>query len=537
MMDQRQELDQLRKMKRLQELELKASQGGAQESVAPEPKYGAAQTGVEQFGQGALMGYLPHIQAGAERGIEKGLGLIGVGPDAADERLRAEGFKVPERSYVQARDENISRLETQQKERPVLSGVSQLAGGISSSVGGAGLLGKAVKPAVGALGRIKQAAQVGAVAGAAQNPGDVEGQVNLTQLGDRGKNALTGAMMGAGAQGIGEGVVGAVKGIKKFAEGSKDAAAAYALKQIGASKREFKELYSKDRVNELGDFVRKSGLIKGAPSPEDVISRIDVMKKEAGKTLDDVYSTIKTDKVPVNPGEVVDAMLEKISKGKARPNLGSDASKFDEKMLEVMTDISAKGDSLKDPRVINDLIGEIDGKIRYNKQINELPAVQQGLFEVRDSLRGYLKDLTVKVGKEIKDPGLSQRYAEANKTYGQLKQLENMATNKASSNAVNRLFSLTDYQSGIGGAALGAGQAIASGDDDAIARGLMMGGAAALGNRAARRYGPGLLSKTGDVAGAIGKAASPGLMSNKSPAVAGLLGAQAVDRKNKKKDK
>lgn len=505
----------------------------------PTPQSGAAQTAVEQFGQGALMGYLPQVQAGVERGIEKGLGLLGVGPSAVDAELRAQGFQVPERTYVQARDENIARLERQQKERPMLSMASQLGGGIAGSVGiGAGLRGAglAAKAAPTVAGRLAQAGKVGAVAGAIQNPGDVAGEVSPLQLGDRASNALTGALTGAAFQGTGEAITGGIKAVGKAAKGAKDAAASFALKQVGANKRAFKELYKGDKIEELGDFVRKSGIIDGAPSPEEVLTRINSGRASAGKELDDIYAALNTDKVKVNPNEVVDTMLERVTSGKsaARPSLASDAKKFDEAVLQTISDVAAKGDDLKNPKVINDLIGEIDAKIKYNKQINEMPAIQQGLFEVRDSLRGYLKGLTKKVGEATGDAKLAERYLQANKNYSNYMKLRTMAEDKASSSAVNRLFSLTDYQSALGGGALGAGQALASGDENALARGLLVGGSAALANRFARRQGPGLLSKSGDILQGVATRAQPGLMANQNPVLMGLIGSQAAERKNKK---
>ena len=196
----RSELDTLRKMKRLKELEARA--GGKAPSAPPQETGGAAQAALEGFGQTASMGYLPQLQAAAETGVDKLGEFFGVGPAAADAKLREQGFKLPERGYVQARDENIARQEAQAKEHPGASMAGKGAGIAVTSMLPVG----AAKGAASFGGAALRGAATGAAQGAAYNPGDVKGEVSPLQLEDRGKNALIGGAVGAPLGAIGHGV-------------------------------------------------------------------------------------------------------------------------------------------------------------------------------------------------------------------------------------------------------------------------------------------------------------------------------------------
>lgn len=180
---------------------------------------GAAQAALEGYGQTATLGYLPQLQAAASQGIDKVTGALGVGPAGVDAQLRAQGFNVPEESYVDARDQNIARHEQQYEEHPgaTLAGkAAGLAGSMLITPAAAGL--KAARGA-GLAKTALTAAGSGALQGAAYNPGDEKGVVHNPlegdfQAGDRAKNAAIGAAIGApmGAAGY---------GIGKLAEGGR----------------------------------------------------------------------------------------------------------------------------------------------------------------------------------------------------------------------------------------------------------------------------------------------------------------------------
>ena len=172
-------------------------------AAAPEAQGSAADAALEGYGQTATMGYLPHIQAGAERGLEKLLGFFGAGPEATDAKLREQGFQLPEQSYVNERDENIARHEQQAKDSPIASGAGKFAGIVASS---AMMPGSGAAKGAGLAAKLGNAAKTGAMQGAVYNPGDTKGEVDPLQLGDRAGNAALGAATGTALSAAGSGI-------------------------------------------------------------------------------------------------------------------------------------------------------------------------------------------------------------------------------------------------------------------------------------------------------------------------------------------
>lgn len=162
------------------------------------------QSFVEGVGQTASMGYLPQLQTGAELGINKLSEFLGVGPSGQDVALRAQGFSVPEESYVQSRDANIARQAAQAQTDPVASslgkGVGLVAGGTALPFGPAS---QGVRTAGQA---VLQGAKSGALMGAVANPGDTAGEVSPLQLGDRAVNTAIGGSLGGFLSGAGAGI-------------------------------------------------------------------------------------------------------------------------------------------------------------------------------------------------------------------------------------------------------------------------------------------------------------------------------------------
>jgi hypothetical protein len=173
------------------------------------------QTGVESFGQGVSLGYLPQIQAGLETGIEKGLSYIpGTAPyeaRQADEEIANTGGQVidPSASYVGKRDENIARQQAQAEEFPKTAMGAEITGGImGAAVGGSGFgqlargtkLAPLIAPAT-RVGRVGKSVAGAATYGALQNPGDIEGEISPIQPMDRLEGAAISGLVGSGFQG------------------------------------------------------------------------------------------------------------------------------------------------------------------------------------------------------------------------------------------------------------------------------------------------------------------------------------------------
>lgn len=174
-MDPRLELEQLRKVKRLRELEAKAGVSHAEEpSVVASKNTPAGQTALESYADTATLGYLPQAQAIASKVMYPVLNAV-------------TGNNVQPDSYLQERDANRSRIEAQEKANPKEAIAGKVAGFGANLLVPGGLPGAIAQSAVA-------------------NPGDVKGEYSGLQLEDRAKNAGLAALLGTGTELAGHGL-------------------------------------------------------------------------------------------------------------------------------------------------------------------------------------------------------------------------------------------------------------------------------------------------------------------------------------------
>lgn len=126
--------------------------------------------------KGASMGALDEIGGALGAATETGLGALGFGPGAVDEDLRAQGFQIPEESFIdkyrtyqkaseQAQDESVERS-------PTANVLGQIGGGITSGIATGGLLG---------AGKVAQGAQT--ISEIAKNSGKAKAALELLKRG------------------------------------------------------------------------------------------------------------------------------------------------------------------------------------------------------------------------------------------------------------------------------------------------------------------------------------------------------------------
>jgi len=177
------------------------------------------QVALEGFGQGASFGYLPQLQSAAAPLQDAILAKVASTDLGADLLGVPKGSKPEDSTYTQRRDENTKRQQKLSDKNPWTYGGAALAGGLAAGVATTGMM-----PSAGAaagVGRIRNAAKAGAIYGAAMNPGDVEGEVNLAQLPERIENAGKGMAIGGA---LGAGFEGAAKGLQVGARGTENVA-------------------------------------------------------------------------------------------------------------------------------------------------------------------------------------------------------------------------------------------------------------------------------------------------------------------------
>lgn len=482
--------------------------------------------------QGLLMGYAPQVEAGISRGIEKVGGLLGMGPEAEDEKLRAQGFKVPERSYISERDRIADEYRGLEESNPKSYMAGNLGGALATVplMGGAG----AATKAGSFLGNMAKATGAGAAYGALQNPGDIKGEIAGLQLEDRLEGAKQGAKFGAGAM-VGSAV--ASKGLQKLANSSKamkEFSNALALKSSGAMLKDYRRIYGRGREDDIAETMFKEGLVVPGQSVDDVANAVKPVKESVGSQIGNIYKSVDdVSKISIDPAALKQKLMGAI-RGKA-PRL--EKKEYLESMEKYIDDIVSNPDNLVDVRNMNDLIGDIDQKISYQKRIQDLPEKQAGLFEIRRELRNSVNDLVDNFGKMSGDRELAKKLRDLNKRYSNLSEIDAIASDRALRDASNRMISLTDTIAGGAGAVTGA----AAGGGD-----LKSGAVGALGmgvlNHMARRYGTqpaALAAREGakvlaPISGGA-RIANKGLL-GASPKAIGVLGAaESRDQKEKKK--
>ena len=126
--------------------------------------------------RGLTMNALDEIGGLIGAGVETGLGKLGFGPGAVDEQLKAQGFDVPEQSFLEKYRDYQQASEQAQKEAaersPVAEILGQIGGGVTGGIALGGLLG---------VGKAAKGAQ--AISDIAKNQGKAKAAMELLRRG------------------------------------------------------------------------------------------------------------------------------------------------------------------------------------------------------------------------------------------------------------------------------------------------------------------------------------------------------------------
>lgn len=480
--------------------------------------YSKGQTALEHGANAAAFGYLPQLQAAAAPRLEKAYNAI-TGNDT-DEKLKAQGFDIkgPDDTYLSRRDTNVKRLQAEQEENPKSALAGTAAGALTSAIatpvpgGAASGLGRALLKGAG----------YGAAQGALSNPGDVEGEINPTQLPERGKNALTGAAVGGVATGVAQGAKGLLGALSKSGQSAEDFAATKAFKGSGAMLKDFRTAASKNQVKDIGNFMLDNGLIKAGDTFDDVAEKTQAFNKDAGSKLEKVYSSAQKaiesstpeekaaiESASFNPVKDKDAILSAISdklknaEGK-RAAINRVSNYLDELAVE-------HGDKALDPKTVNDVKGAMDDVINYSRNpLTKQPNDEKAFQIARRAVSQKIDDSIEQIGSVTGEDTL-KALKDANKDYGYSAQIKNIAKDRMNRENANRMFGLTDTIAGTAGAAAGgAAGALIGGDSKHTLEGAGLGLLAGVGNKLGRTYGPGIQAGAArTIAPALGYTAEP----------------------------
>lgn len=528
------------------------------------PEASVGQTALEHGANAASFGYLPQLQALAQKPIYSALNAV-------------TGKNVEPDNYVTARDQNIKRLSDEAQANPKTAMASEIGGGVLSAAATPTPEIAALKK-LGLLGSVIKGAGVGTGYGLVQNPGDKPGEVNPTQLDERLANAERGAKVGGVAGGTAD-VVGRGLGLlANSADSAQSFANEKAFKGAGAMLKDFRSASAKGDVQKIGQFMRDNGLIKAGDTAEDVAEKAEALQKQAGGKLDDIYNLASEESAPaskqateipqvtklaagaensaapkvpfyrVQSGEIVvpnsvektindtsDNVLKLPSKEPVQVtgfNPVRDKDKILSQVSEAMGNKEGKtaalnrlgayfdqlagdhGDSVLSPRATQDIKTEMDQVANWARNpLSKEPATEAAYKEARQILSNKINEDIDRAGSKAGNSNAGQELRDANREYGMSKQIRQMAEDRNNRESANRMFGLTDTIAGSAGGAAGTVAANAMGGSDArhMGEGAIVGGLlGAVGNKLSRTYGPGVQS-------AVAGAAEPALRYSAEP--------------------
>ena len=496
---------------------------------------------LEWFMQGATSGYLPHLQALGEPLIDRLSGLFDLkaqaGADVRQEDPAPWGQMNPlSPEYLEARDEGLAKLRQLEEEHPRSARVGHVAGIAASLPASGKLIGSAarvarpiatrgteiVKRAL-PLTKATQAAPIateavpraasreanrraarqglglGATEGFLINPGDVEGRLDLLQLGERSIQSGLGAVGGTIGGYASRKIPGSIARTRRFLQDESDK---WALKSAGAMLKEFRLVAKRGNIRELGDFMRDR-ILRFGDDVAKVARRSGIIKKRQGRAIGRLYT--KAQKEMDNPDilsilsadqrsnlmlsgfkpvgqkkEIMEAIGKKLG---ADPNAASTMS-FIDNYLDNVSEAFGQNVDITDAHVIKQVLQE---QINWGKVAQDLPAKEKAYKALRKFVSDKIDDhfalldkyLGGKRVKELKD---------ANKIFSLATTIEEMSLDKVARESGNRFLSLGDRLAGTAGAGAGA---VTSGIGGAVA-----GAGVSLLSKAARKYGSPIATKT-----------------------------------------
>jgi hypothetical protein len=331
------------------------------------------------------------------------------------------------------------------------------------------------------------------------------------------------------------------KGAQKAGLIAKGAESFSATKALGATQKTFEDLAKIDKkfklgkgvtAKQLGTFAKDEGIVKAGSSIDDISLRADKLSSETGKKLGQKYKELESKiyeklspsqldelaKTDLDPESIALRAIDNVKAKKSFPGqpeqlkiVENEAYNF--ARLPKGSDIS----DINDYRIkLDRIIYDTDRGVKLNP---ELKPKSEALKLVRDAIEESIDDRIKALDKITGGQDLKE-LNDLNKKFSLASKAQAIASKHLSRTEGNRAVSMTDYMSGIGGAAATA----ATGNITPVLTGL----AAVGGNKLAREYGRGLMS------GAAGTAAKGfGLITPRASKLGLLVGSikKEMDKK------
>jgi hypothetical protein len=425
----------------LEDMALKRMIG--EQPVKPESRTGQAL--LEGYGQGASLGYLPHLQSMAAPLTDK-IASFFTGEDAPAEvsrALEAQGFKVEDKdNYLDRRDNNIQRNKVLSDENPLAYGAGQVGGAIATS-----LLASPAQ-ALTTAARLKQAAALGGAYGALSNPGDVEGIVADLQLEDRLKNGVVGVILGVGAQ-KGLDIIG--KYSKPLANRIKQMAERRAASALGMQKH-LRKAFSQDQIDDVGRYALDNKIIKPSlfGNTEKMVSRNKAALSQAGQKMDDVYSQLDDlGASTFNPKQVASNVDDELGGFWRDPINKAETSQF-ENTIETILNRGDDNLPFKEAQLLKEKFGKV---ANWKKNPADLTPKEKMAQEAYRVVSRSLDEAVDKSAENVGISGLKDALQGARKQYSAGKTAEKLLDNRVNMEQGNNAIGLTDFIVGSAGTA------------------------------------------------------------------------------------
>lgn len=472
---------------------------GWRERAMPVTESKPVEAALQGFGQGALFGYLPELQAGAGKVLEP-IYELATGRDVPDESFneRLSAFRGREKSLAETNPGSFT--------------AGQLAGAVSTP-------GLSAGRGAGFLSTVARGAAAGAGTGFLYNPNEEgsEAGFNLDRRLEQAKSgAITGGLVSGGLKAVQKGLEGVAKAPKEL----KKIADSLGLKAAGAKTGDVKKVLKKKRIEDLGEFLRNEDLIGAGKTVEETLERSNQILGEAGPQIGTIYNQVKQELAspfvwsklkPEQARKIADNglwvssvndeikdVLKKFTKGKSG---GKQAMGAVETELETLAELAGKTDEFD----ITDLLAyrrSLDDRINFDKTVRDMPLTQQSLVEVRSVIQGRI-DRLVDTLDEVLGGDRLKILKSANARFRNASDIKNIAQTAVSRDRSNMVLGLPEIilGTGVGGADLI--RSISEGDLEggasAVAKGALAAGALKLG----RKYGPGAASKVAGKASSL----------------------------------
>lgn len=452
------------------------------------------EAGLTSFADTATMGYLPQLQAMAQKGIEY------LTPESdEDKALRETGFNIQpeEESYVQARDKFRQREQALSEANPTASMVGTGLGiGVSAIAPGAlaNRLGIKAAQGLGLGSKLSRGIGTGALYGAAQNPGDVEGQYAPLQLAERAEGAKSGAITGGLVAG-GTSLVGAgARAAKGAASRAKNYAWKKAYKAAGAMTKDFRDMFDKNATAKIGRTLDKYNIVEMGDDLAAINKKVTQTASQLGDDIGKVYESADDFFLNVDKSKLSPAQLNKIKKSQidmenfkkvylfdAKKRLaGTGNNRSVLKQLEKTLDELAENGKDVPMRRLQEIRNSIADKAKFHRANTEKLAEK----EYR-KLYGKLNEL-IDNRMKVADSVMGTKYAPslrtANKDYSTMQEILDVNKKLFGREEANQAFGLSEKLGGGFGATLGG---MVGGVPGAIAGGVLGG----VTSKVARRYG------------------------------------------------